>query len=979
MPRFSIKTTTTDTDGNFVQETNNVQAGPVTSGIPEVSYSFPKYVITTEGGVGGPTWGAGNFQGFAFIKVTPTPRNNGTGAFYVQHYYDSGNYPNNPDRRFEDTFRGVGSTIDQQWFFSTTQLDVDGGGVGTSGFANSVDWSGLRQAIIISQDTQSIPGPSDDGLQTLDPTRYGGRVLDTDGIFAAYNHDTTSNILETLKVFQKGKTVAGGSTDRTSWPDDSFIFFHPYHYVPVYQNNTLLTEEKLPYVLVLEDGTQNIVKGTVDVSGTSVTGSYTEFLTDISGTYQDQAAIQFEGNDTWYLVSGVLSNSGLVIYDYGDNPQLTDVGASVNYYSIGSGLVSVLPDLSGCDSWDVEITPRYNDNDPISTETITYTANINTITSPGPSGTLSYEWVITTEAADGSLSTSGSTGSTVTVDYSDDLRKNVEVTVSGSGQPSCIHSDETGLIDLNYVPAAGTWSPRPIDRIYYNTRRGALPPIDYYFHHWNKRFTTPKYKDYEFLETFGDTVKIDSTFSSKIPDQGSILFQEKDIGLLSGPSYGLHWGTYSSKTDTTLEGVRWRIGTETGEEGDKDPNSGDIRPLGSFTISKSDYVIAYQNVAHWPMTYVVSKSSDNKTLVVEDTYRIADARDKGQKKFWILPAGAGPQSSQFHGVAQVVELLSVNHETNEMTFNETIQAGFGLNGHQIIPCPHYHWRNVPFNDTGGTGNKSWNTLEMSLLQTLAIIESDGVVDTSDLATDQTKLLYNNVPAATREGGDQSISASTYNLSLHGEPATYDVINSKQYTIWMYEPLYFTNQGHGVSLARNKRDVLIPIRVPYRSQLIIPDKNRDNNAIFSYASRDIFRQVNGDVVIRFNNCQLLNTTSLTIKNRGISYIHKIVDTEQPWIVDSTAKNQPTLSPFGTTGDSIGGAVREQFSVHNAYVWNDWIVNMTLIQANQTAPTSDINSKVGSKSSAQAEPIWEKILNGYQDGTIFGVDPIYIQRG
>lgn len=996
MARFTITTRTRDEDENTVSESINVNAGPAIFDIPEVSFAYPNNVSVQEGGGGGPIWGTSSFRGFAYVKVTPTPSSRGTGSFYVQHYYNSGVYPNNPSHRFLQTFDGVGTTIAQSYSFATDQLSLnDGGGVGTSGFASSTDVSGLRKALVLSVDIQDQQEPNPNGVNNTNPARLGERVPDTDGIITVYDHDTTTDLLQTIRVIQKGKETSGGA-DRTSWPDNTFIFLHPYHYTPVYENNTGSTYQVMPYTLIIEDGVSNPMRGQITVSGTQVTGLYTDFNADISGVYSDQAVIRFNDTSDWYIISGVTSSSGLVIYDYGDNPYYSGVSAEVTYYAIGSGLVNILPDLSGCNLWDVELSPKYLDGSTIPSNSVTYTANI---TGTQVSGTATYDWTVTTVSSSGTV-TSGATnaGNTLTVGYEEGLNINVEVAVSGSGQPACIHDDQTGLIELKPAVAAGIWSPYQFtqvgeangENIYSNVhewfRRGTAADSDVYFHHQQKQYQTLRALiqiNGDLRLWFSEPDEGTNTLTAELgafdnwPDAGGIVLFHRGSSFqppvynTSSSEISYIYGSYSGKSKTAngdrLNNIKWYKRTKTIVP----DSAGEVMSAGvPQRIFNGTAWVLFHSPMHWPMTYIVGKSSNGTTLTVEDSRKIADCFVSSPKKFWVVPRGQGGSTYSY-----TLTLQTVNHPTNQMTFFETMPSNIGLEGQQLIPALPYHPRNgASLNADPSVDPAWWNFTEQSMLQVVRITSSPDLFVQSDVqAETQTEILQN--PGA----GELVPRTQDYN-SFNSEPGSYEFTINQPVTIWCHDPMGWTARGYAITQSLNVWSYsYLTYWLPYRGRLVIPDKTR-GNIIVSYQSRDVFpRPLNdSDVFVRFNNCIPVAslTTAPTItknnnlyyqyKNRGIAYIHRELEDAGGVSLSTLDSTNPNLGYIGLGFGSLydGNDNRFYRALYSSSLWADFI------QANKSQ--DEIVGEVGQQQSA---PIWERVITGWVDGAIPQVDPVY----
>jgi hypothetical protein len=459
--RFDLIVRTTDQTDNTVSETLQLKAGAISFDAPQVSFEFPPIIAVQTGGVVAPHWGGASSRGFAFCKVTPTPTTNGTGRFLVQYYYQSGLYPSLPARRFDQTFTGSAATLAEDLNkLQKAEVDVStGGGVTDTGFATSADVSGLRKALVISSEPPQTGGDFGAGSSDGEPLFQ----LDAfDEVLAIYNHDLITDTLETLRRLQVAEDSNGNPVD--SWATGSYIFFHPYHYVPLYENNTGGSLDAEATMAVMEEGAQYPLTGSMTVTSPIVSGQFTRFLTEISSGV-DPVGIRFAGDDTWYIISGVQSNSGLIIHDYGDNPSFTNVQAEVNMITVGSGTITILTALEGCENWDVAFDPEYQDQDEVGNlSVVPFTADIVEVAAGGAvSGTASYDWTVQYTMADGNIGTSGflNQGNTLNVDFAQFTPIDVTVQVSGAGQVGCVHSKSTGFITLLAGAFAGVWDQTP--------------------------------------------------------------------------------------------------------------------------------------------------------------------------------------------------------------------------------------------------------------------------------------------------------------------------------------------------------------------------------------------------------------------------------------------------------------------------------------------------------------------------------------
>lgn len=969
---FRIITRTTDTEGNSAQESIQVKAGEAFAEIPEVSFAFPAVVSTQIGNSDNPYWSNAQSLGFAFCQVTPSPSEAGTGGFFVQTYYGSGTYPHAPARTFADTLKGDGTTLATDYFFSSRQMSLsDGGGFPTSGFMQSLDVSGLRPAMVISQDTQDDNPEFYTGIRRLNPKRLGARIPDTETVFTAFHHDLTSDSeqLRTIRILQEGvvqdDTIEEDQSNDSSrddprgnriprtvdgWPAGSFVFPHPYHYCPVYENNNLDSVNVMPYILVVEDGVQYPLRGTASVNGTAVDGQFTKFDTEISG----QSVIRFEGSDQWYIVSGILSSSGLVIYDYGENPQFTNVAVQANRYAIGSGLIQVLPNIAGCSTWDIELTPKYNDGDVIPGDSVVYSVGF---TGDGAiSGTPQYEWVITrwNATTDAFISTSGTgvtTESVLEVPYSQNQRVQVDVQVSGTGQPVCVHTYNTGGQVLTPGANAGTWSPElrqltntdgeTISSNRWFRREGAGAATDV-IHHWRglARCAAVAIQDSGFTMNDGQGVIYGNGVAnfSSWPDQGAfVIYAKKKTDDGSGDyKFGInYYGTYSGKSTNSLTGCRyyqrWRVTDQRWEN----PENITARNLSIGSNYSSS--VAYWAPNHWPMTYVVGISSDRTKIKVEDARKILNARNTG-RKFWVIPNQL-PDYWTASPPVIVPELTGFSLTTDEIEFSFALPNYINV-GDAVVPALFDHWRNGPNSRVDTVPEKNWNLWQQSLyIVTDYLTEGDG-------------------------SGTSRVDAASWEIDV-----------DDTFAMHVFTPLVTT--ALRTSLYENSLVYFSFQRVAKKGRIMVVDQNREKLVTIEYEDANGFSRGDLDPSQAggqneygsiLKNCRIVQAKcgdeaitagKITLRKGQIAFPYKEMTPSPDWVIDSRPATDPHFEM------NMPG-VRPVVPLANSH-WYD------LVQAN----LSGTEGQTGLLGELKSKPIWEEqIIPGWPVGAIPATDSIFI---
>lgn len=1038
MANFRINATTRDTEGNESTESVEVRSGEAFAPLPTVSFQFPQVISTSIGNSSNPLWSNSVSRGFAFIGVTPSPSDVGTGAFWVQTYYNSGTYPHAPSRTFKDTVKGDGTVLSQDWFFSSASILVeDGGGLAGSGFFQQTDVSGLRPALVISQnqeDDSPVFGFDDGRGRPGYHGRYriGGRVPEEDSIIVGYHHDLTSDpeALKTIQVVQEGGIVVeddeiddtedetptsdprGGRRTtrrvirtRSGWPAGSFIYPHPYHYCPVYENNNLNSIEVEPVVLAVEDGPQYSLRGTVSVNGTQVEGLYTRFDTQISG----QSVIRFEGTDQWYIVSGVLSSSGLVIYDYGENPQLTDVAAEANRYAVGSGLIEVLPNLAGCSAWNVTLTPRFNDGEIIPGDSVVYTAEY---TGGGAiSGTPMYEWTKTEYPVSErgqlggptTITTSGigpTTENTFEVPYDETKVVTVSLRVSGTGQPACVHTFSTGEQVLIPGANAGTWAAQigtrlnsdgeTVTSVTYTRLEGAGAPTDRFYHQRGSCWPAyAKAVDNGFaLDNSTILMKVDESDMDLWPSDGGmfVAYARKASNSAnydeSNPAH--KWGVnligkYTGKTSSTLTGVSFWYKITHGSNGVT--NCGFINGNSTQYRSNSGWstTFRYYGPGHWPFTYITGIDDTRTVLQVEEVRSIVGARSTGQK-LWVV--GQRSKRDDLSLIAQAGMSIRALNLAGYSPSNNTIELDAPLPseykaGDTIMPALWDHPINGSPERIETVHQKFWNVSDMFLNFFIGASNVTGEVNPWDVS-----------PYTELTGGTL--------LTFHG---------TKEYTI---------DPDENFSMA---------IAVPMSSTIDNMSlwNGNDDEAITKYTLKKIHENYfsgrwiildqnrNARVVVRVNEdpLQSFSTYTITPINTGRVYYDCRIDQdltgEDAYNDDGTItlRQGQVMIPYRPLNINIGALLIRTIAEYDDpnleiyYNVNNNAslgllsrgVNFDLVQAfisgTVDVPTGAFGftygpyAQIGLQGSPRSEPLWEdaSLINGFPDDAIVAPDPIF----
>lgn len=686
--RFDIIFTSIDSDGNTVSKTLQAKAGAIDFTAPDVAFEFPPTVSPRAGGLVAPHWGGGSSRAFAYCQVVPTPSDRGTGRFLVQYYYNSGVYPNNPSRRFHQTFDGSATTLVEALNkLNTTEIDVNaGGGVDGTGFASSTDVSGLRKVLVISSEDQSA-STGEFGAQ--DGTGQQGFRLDQfDEVMTIYNHNLSTDTLETLRRLQIAQLDDGTENLVDEWPVGSYVFFHPYHYAPLYENNDIVSTEFEPHVSVIEEGAQYPLTGQITVAGTTVTGQFTRFDTEIGSGVQN--AIRFGTDQTWYLISGVLSSSGMTIYDYSDSPTFTDASAEVATVITGSGFVTVLPNLEGCADWDIDFQLPFNDGDltPDNTSVLFEAETVEVSPGGAPSGLPTYDWTVDWKLANGDIVSSGYTdqGSSLVVNTvtsitnHEDTAVNVSVQVSGAGQPACLHTKSTGFINLVNSVNAGVFG-RRVDGGFrissqgnFNVfngmvfqRDGSNPERNWFHEHLYVYAPKEALIADSYRPGLDSTIKFAKGAIDTWPDKGTIVLyipQNQPLSSTVGPK--LIYCTYTGKNTTgALDSLTGIVSQKSLIWNIEAMDIQNINQQGAgFTtaITTSTGAFAWvQTQAHWPKAIVTGRPQSPPGVVnVDDVRTLASMRiDSNQTRTWYRIGGnRGPGFGNIYKTFKFVGIIS---------------------------------------------------------------------------------------------------------------------------------------------------------------------------------------------------------------------------------------------------------------------------------------------------------------------------------
>jgi hypothetical protein len=602
---FKLILQTTDSDNVSTEETVQARVGLPHWDPPNVTFNFPSRLSPDLGTATGPYWPVGEHWAFAYCQVRPVPSNYGTGNFFVQSYYNSGNWPNNPTSKFSDTFIGTATTLAASLYnTNVSTISVNsGGGVNPWGFATSTDVSGLRKSIIITN--------SDLSQADVPWSNQGSN----NELIAIYNHNQDQNRFETIKHLE----TATVNDIPVIWPLGAQVIFHPYHYVPLYQNELEMDSQNvIPRVCVIENGAQFPIRGIFHVSGTSVTGIYSRLLSEV---LIPQMAVRFGGDSTWYLVDSLISDTSMTIYDYDRNPLIISGTAEAVPYAMGSGLITVLPYMPNCSDWDVSISPTLYDGDGVPNPSgVVYTANLISVVAGGaPSGTIGYKWEV--QPLNGAITTINSS-SQISVDYSAGVPIDVRVNVSGSKQPLCIHSDSTGYMTLVKGVNAGSWfvhSTYQLMNEYFSQIRSQdiagstifkilstnQEPATY-FHHQLHFYSPKKALLQNSWNTRTNTISVKKGQIDNWPSSGPfvVTMAVNDVPKQNLLIYGIYSGKQTGTSDDRLTGITISacLRVDWHYQVSLEPNNPNYNFL-------PDSLIYVPVIGSWPFTFVKNRKS----------------------------------------------------------------------------------------------------------------------------------------------------------------------------------------------------------------------------------------------------------------------------------------------------------------------------------------------------------------------------------
>jgi hypothetical protein len=913
MAKFTVTTTAADLCGNKNSEVTEVKSGPATAGLPTVSFKFPATISVRTGNAIYPAWGSDQSVGFAPCFVYPTASANGTGRFLVQQYDDAANFPGTPARRFEETFGYVGTTLAADW-----ALDPSGLSFVPTGSGYFVAATGTARPLVAL-------GAGDDASNAL---------------VVGWSENPQTGVVRTVSAVAKGLDASGNIA--TLWPSGTPVQAHPYHFAPAYENDGIDAVVRTPVAAVIEEGTSVPLRGLFAVSGTTVSGQYALLTSELSGIV-GSAAVRFSGSPAWFVVANVLDADRMTICDYGLAPVFSGATAEVARFVAGSGEVTVLPSLDGCDLWSVALSPAMADGDVVLNSGVTYTA---TLAAPSgatnaPSGTLSYTWQVYKEDASGVVTlesgVQNSASPTFTACYQNGVRRNVRVLVSGAGQPRCVHSAETGLIRIQVGTAAGVWGACDNAQGYgaigasglnsvitvrnyawwYQDTPGTVPSgTTVYFSHWLKYMgpLSSDLRDSASTFYFTDSVTVPKGQLAGWPSQGQFVFTW-DYTSGTTPQARIWWATYAGKQATDagdkLTGVVWQQNMTVGSKAEygavaQGASLASIAPSGRrFVTLQSNYQM--------PFTWVVGAGSDAKTLKVE-SIETAYNRGSFSYNFWLVSPSGGVDPLP-------LTLKSVRWATRELLFAETIPSGYAVAGAQLMVAPWYHWRNGTAKQVDPVRPTQWNALSTSFMQVL------------------------------------SASAGSYQEALSGA-ASFQLAAGQKFDLWIYDPVPGVVRG----MAGTGVDVTQPYLyqqawLPYAGKIVVPAYDR-KTVVVEYGSRQVWEVAAGDCYVKLSGCRLATEncsgigTAATIAKGTLGFVHK------------------TLSLSGSYDVRSGGSPYLPTPNHpmrwlgQAGEWYD------LIYASTTS-----GAIVGDPGMPVAPPIWETSLSGFPKNAIPQLDPVY----
>lgn len=702
---FTIRTTAIDPDSNEITESVQVKAGPASCSAPVVTTNYPDVLNVSEGNSVNPFWGVGTFQTIALIEVQPrvTDGAGGTGGHLVQFYYDSGNYPNSPDRRFHTTFEGVGGQLATALEIDDTSFMVvtSGTGIQSSGLADQTDLTALRKAIfltgtaVLASETSDERGEDSSG-EEREVAESRRRLVTLPGLFdeqfTIYHHDLTTN-----RVYTLGRKNVN---DRKGWLTGSSVNFHPYNYTPVYANATGAPVNFNPHVLVSEEGTQFTLTGRFTVSGTYVSGTFADLQNEISGTNK---VIKFTDSLTWYILSGVTSQGELTIYDYGDALYLTNQVAQVNCFTKTSGLIQVNDNVTGCGNWTVAISPDYDDQDRVPSLTVNYQADIvELVAGANISGTPQYEWQEYVNSAWSGLVPGNLATQTVT--YTEDVAKRIRVRVSGTGLPSCVAIDDTGDLALKEEGSAGTWTARAGFTTVFAAAeprsitvfQGLSPRVDGKYYHHNMYIMEPQTTNTtSTVRRHSSTINVTAGTIDTFPENGLVLIRDPDPSSNKFAKYAYNGKTNNSLLNVEFAGSWLQLGST--------PSNRDLNRQ-IFTSMGTGSTLSTFTQHHPPWTWIVSRL-DSRRVKVQNARALVC---KGAANRYVR-IGFGTLELESDGGDQARRLASVNVDTNEVEFEQSLPAWVQGGNAMWIDW----WANIDGMREGPSGPDSWNRYNMS--------------------------------------------------------------------------------------------------------------------------------------------------------------------------------------------------------------------------------------------------------------------------
>ena len=908
---FNLILGTTDSENVLTTETVQVRAGSPHFDPPQVGFTFPPQIAPKIGEVTGPQWPVGEYWAFAFCRVVPTPSDDGTGRFFVQYYYNSGNWPNDPSRLFEQTFDGTATTLDGNLYsYTLDSIAINaGGGDATYGFANQNDVSGLRHGLVITNADLSYvyEGRTGDRAFRTGGDRAGFRNPGTDELIAAYKYSSGQQKLFTLERLERASGLP-------TWGSGSQIIAHPYHYVPLYQNDGAVNYAVLPRVLVIEEGAQFPLTGLFHVSGTTVTGQYTRFLQEVASG--SQMAVRFVGDETWFLVSGVLSSSGLVLFDYGLNPQVVSGSAEAAPYALGSGVVTVLPGLVGCANWDIAFTPDVRDGDgfPNLSGVVFTAAPIEIVAGGAPSGALSYVWQV--QPLGGAITTISNSGNQISVNFSNSATVpiDVRVFVSGAGQPTCVHSDSTGYITLKKSVTAGTFycdsrvsllnlTTKEAETVDYWKRYGNNTDTIAYFHHQIYAFEPYQAFLNETWTTTNTYISIKKGQIDSWPSNGTFCIAYQQSSTAVRHIYGIFSGKQTNTTDDRLTGVTI-VGSFLLDRNYAVSSVSTGAGIASVPATTTTTFIFMPVPGTWPFTFVKSRLS-NTALLLENLTAFSQRN------------------------------LGINGTTNSKT-----DVWFFKSGNPI------HVNTM----TAGAGPSQ----QMSFLNPLpSWVDAGAVIALAPWDSQRT-------------GNQETIIPTTYwnrgNMGLMyvSLPAAYglqyvDTLNTHR--IYVSDATKRASTGTMGSMPRYTW-------IPPQGRLVVPNYDRTKTLVFTYQNFVEFANGLGDETqgVYFDNCRLVQVNGSATS--GYLQANQII------VPYKEVKMDPV--PFVSTKTGV----TPEYSVASPGL-GIWTIgyNTTLVDVIK-ANTSPTNPALpGSEATPISQPNWEKFITNFPTNGIVATDPLY----